>query len=328
MEIPKGMYGLPHTGFLANKLLKKRLAKHRYFEQPHSPSIWRHKSCQIWFNLAVDDFGIKYIGKGNLQHLYNTLRKKTYHIVKDHAGELYCGINLKWNYNNGRVDLSMPKYVMKQLTRDAHPTPDRPKHCPFLPNPITYAKDTQAPTPTDDSPLLDGAGKKHIQEVVGSFLYYARAIDLTILMELSNIATEQAAPTENTKKQVKKFLDYMWTHPDAKIDYRASNMILNIHSNALYFSAPHARSRASSYYFLGSLPIDGNPINSTIHVTCTILKLVAVSAAEAELGALLLNAQEAKVLCLTLDKLGHPQPPTPIRIDTTTTVGIVNNTIK
>jgi hypothetical protein len=39
MEICKGMYGLPQAGILANKLLKKRLAKHRYFEQLHTPGL-------------------------------------------------------------------------------------------------------------------------------------------------------------------------------------------------------------------------------------------------------------------------------------------------
>ncbi len=107
-------------------------------------------------------------------------------------------------------------------------------------------------------------------------------------------------------------------------------MILNVHSNASYLSAPRARSHAGSYFFLSSLPTDGDPIklNGAIHITCTILKHVAASAAEAELGALFLNAQEAKVLRITLAELGHPQPPTPIHIDNTTTVGIVNNTIK
>jgi hypothetical protein len=107
-------------------------------------------------------------------------------------------------------------------------------------------------------------------------------------------------------------------------------MILNVHSNALYLSAPHAHSRAGGYFFLGSLPINSNPIklNGAIRITCTILKLVAASTAEAELGALFLYFQEAKVLCLTLGNLGHPQPPTPIHINNTTTVGIVNNTIK
>jgi hypothetical protein len=49
---------------------------------------------------------------------------------------------------------------------------------------------------------------------------------------------------------------------------------------------------------------------------------VAASAAEAELGALFLNAQEGEVIRLVLEKLGHPKPPTPIHIDNTTTVGI------
>ncbi len=122
----------------------------------------------------------------------------------------------------------------------------------------------------------------------------------------------------------------MWTHPDAIIRYRASDMILNVHSDASYLSAPKSCSRAGGYFFLGSLPHNGDPIklNGAIHITCTILKLVAASAAEAELGALFLNAQEAKVFWLILAKLGHPQPPTPIHINNTTTVGIVNNTIK
>ncbi len=69
-----------------------------------------------------------------------------------------------------------------------------------------------------------------------------------------------------------------------------------------------AHSRAGCYFFLGSILQNGDPIklNGAIHITCTILKLVAASAAEAELGALFLNMQEAKVLQLILAELGHP----------------------
>jgi hypothetical protein len=238
--------------------------------------------------------------------------------------------NLQWNYDKVYVDLSMSKYVMKQLTCYAHLAPDKPQHCPYSPNPVNYGKDNQTPTPTNESPLLDNAGKKRIQQVVGSFLYYAFAVNPTILMTLSDIATQQAAPTQNTKKRVDQFLDYMWTHPDAKIRYSASNVILNIHFNASYLSVPCARSCMGGYFILGSLPVNGDPIklNGANHITCTILKLVAASAAEAKLGALFFNAQEAKVLPLNLDGLGHPQPPTPIHINNTTTVDIVNNTIK
>jgi hypothetical protein len=70
-------------------------------------------------------------------------------------------------------------------------------------------------------------------------------------------------------------------------------------------------------------------LNGAIPITCTTLKLVAASAAEEEMGALFLNAQEAiKVLRFILTELGNPQPLTPIHIGNTATVGIVNNTIK
>ena len=79
-----------------------------------------------------------------------------------------------------------------------------------------------------------------------------------------------------------------------------------------------------------SLPHDGEPIrlNGNIEVTCAILKLVTSYTVEAELGAFFINTKEAKIVRLTLAKLGHSQPQTPIHIDNTTAVGIVNKTIK
>jgi hypothetical protein len=146
-------------------------------------------------------------------------------------------------------------------------------------------------------------------------------------MAFSAIAAQQSASTEETLAGVNQFLDYMWMHPYAKIRYRASDMILNVCLDASYLSAPKGRSHVGSYFFLGSIPRDTEPIfiNGAIHITCTILKLVATLATKAEFGALLLNTQEAKVIQLVLKELEHPQPPTSIHIDNTTTVGIVNN---
>ena len=78
------------------------------------------------------------------------------------------------------------------------------------------------------------------------------------------------------------------------------------------------------------MPKDNKDIqlNGNIHITCTIMTLVAASAAEAELGALFLNAQEARIIRLTLLELGHPQPPSSVQVDNTTFIEIVNNTIK
>ena len=131
-------------------------------------------------------------------------------------------------------------------------------------------------------------------------------------------------------KIVHQLLDYMATHPKSIIRFRASDMLLNIHSDASYCLAGRGRSRAGGNFFIGSIPVNGQPIklNGNIHITCAILRLVAASTAEAELGALFLIARKEKLLRIILQELGHPQPPTPIHVYNTTAIGIVNNTIK
>ena len=53
-----------------------------------------------------------------------------------------------------------------------------------------------------------------------------------------------------------------------------------------------------------------------------------VSAAEAEVGSLFLNAQEAIPLIITLEELGHKQEAIPFKTDNNTVDGILNKTIK
>jgi hypothetical protein len=94
------------------------------------------------------------------------LRTETYEIVEDWAGNLSCGINLEWSYGKHWVDIAMPIYLIKNLTRYNFPTPLKPQHCPYTPNPITYGKDNQATTPSNTSSLLNAAGKKRIQQIL------------------------------------------------------------------------------------------------------------------------------------------------------------------
>ena len=107
-------------------------------------------------------------------------------------------------------------------------------------------------------------------------------------------------------------------------------MILQIHTDASYLSESKARSRAAVHYFLGCPPQSNQPIslNGAIYTLCNVLKYVASSAAEAELGAIFLNIKEERVLRLTLAEMGHPQPTTPIHCDNASLVGIANETVK
>jgi predicted protein tyrosine phosphatase len=86
----------------------------------------------------------------------------------------------------------------------------------------------------DEAPPLTAQQCLTIQKVTGSVLYYAREVDPTVLMTLNDIATEQTKATEKTQAATNQMLDYLATHPEARIRYQASNMILNIHSDASY----------------------------------------------------------------------------------------------
>jgi hypothetical protein len=161
-------------------------------------------------------------------------------------------------------------------------------------------------------------------------LYYAQAVDMTVLMALSTIAVNQTKATKRTMERHTQLLDYLAHNMDAKVRFHALDMILNIHSNALYLSEAKARSRACGHFFMGWMPQNGEPkqLNGAFHLSMTIMQFVVASAAEAELGALYHDCQTGIIFQLTLAEMGHPQPQTPVHCNNATAVGIANNTIK
>ncbi len=70
------------------------------------------------------------------------------------------------------------------------------------------------------------------------------------------------------------------------------------------------------------------PINNGAVLNISqIIKTVMSSAAEAELGALFINAKTAVSMQRTLNKLGHLQPRTPIQTNTSTAHALLTNKI-
>jgi selenocysteine lyase/cysteine desulfurase len=91
------------------------------------------------------------------------------------------------------------------------------QHAPHLIPLRTYSAESQKPNPTDNSPPLDEHGIKRIQQIVGGILYYARAVDITVLAALSTLAAEQTTATKKTNNKITQLLDYLATHPNATI---------------------------------------------------------------------------------------------------------------
>jgi hypothetical protein len=73
---------------------------------------------------------------------------------------------------------------------------------------------------------------------------------------------------------------------------------------------------------------DKNLTKGAILIISKVLKHVMSSAAEAEIGAVFINAKEGAVLRTTFEELGHKQPPTPMETDNITATGYSNGTIK
>jgi hypothetical protein len=154
-----------------------------------------------------------------------------------------------------------------------------------------------------------------------------------MLVALGSLAAAQSQGTQATAKAAVHLLNYAATHPDATIQFKASEMCLHIHSDASYLSKSNAPSQAGGIFFLSNKPSDQPnppppPINAPVHIVSSILRNVMASATEAEVGACFHNAQDACPIRTTLIELGWPQPTTPIQVDNSCAHGIINDTVK
>jgi hypothetical protein len=276
----------------------------------------------------VDDFGVKYVGREHTEHLMECI-KKNYNISSDWKGSAYCGLTLECDYKNLTVDLSMPGYIKAALHKYQHASPTRPEHAPHTWNPPVYGAKTQCVENETTSPALSAKDVNKLQQLTGTLLYYARAVYPTLIMPINVLAYEQSKATTDTADKVIKLLNYCNTHPETKIRYHASGMILYIHSDAYNLSEREAKSRAGGFFNMANSADTAKKLtNGAILIISTVLKHVMSSAAEAEIGAIFINAKEGAVPRATLEELGHPQPSTPLETENTTATGYINGTIK
>ncbi len=123
-----------------------------------------------------------------------------------------------------------------------------------------------------------------------------------------------------------QFLDYAESQEVTIVAYRASNMRLGIHSNALYQSEPKACSKAGSHMFMAGM--EDIPINYGMVInTLQIIRAVMLSAAEAELGVLFINTKISVSIWQKLEEMGNPQTRTFIQSTNSTAHTLLNNKI-
>jgi hypothetical protein len=79
--------------------------------------------------------------------------------------------------------------------------PRKIQGCPYAPEPKKFGTEAQASFPQDNTPKLVKKGIKRVQKIVGSILYYTRAVHMTVLMALSTIAVDQTNVTKRTTER-------------------------------------------------------------------------------------------------------------------------------
>jgi hypothetical protein len=216
--------------------------------------------------------------------------------------------------------------MLKKLSNASHT-----QHAPHRWIPPTYGAQIQYAPEEDNTQPLDVKGIKRLQEVIGTLLFSARAVDNTMLVALGTLAAAQTKGTTSTMDALIHLLDYAATHPDAAIRFHRSAMILYVHSDASYLSEAKARSRIGGYFYLGNPnePTDNPKPNGPIHVESRILKNVMAAASEAEIAALFHTGQEAVHIRQILYELDRPQHhPTQITTDNSTADGFANQRTK
>eukprot|EP00957_Ditylum_brightwellii_P151402 11529439-Ditylum_brightwellii.AAC.1 len=222
----------------------------------------------------------------------------------------------------------MPGFVPKSLKKFQHATPVKPQYAPHKWNQPKYGQKVQYAPPPDTSDVQGKKDTLKIQAIVGTFLYYGRAINGTILSTINEISADQAKPKISTAKQSTMLMDYLATYPNAVLRFFAGNMQLHVDSDAAYLVINGTKSRITGYFYCASSPhalnYNKTPHNAPILIEFRTLKHVVCSVAEAECGALFYNSQTTMGLRNLLETIVHPQQPTKINTNNKTTNSFVH----
>jgi hypothetical protein len=333
IKIKKGMHGLKQVAMLAHKHLVNQLAPHGHHPCSFTTGLWQHDTCLTKFCLCVDNFGAKCFWSADADHLLTTLRK-CYKISVDMAGTDCCGLSIKWNHPQKCVDISMPGCVASTLERIQHPTPDRPQHAPHQWTQPAHGQKLQL-APIDKTPELDKKGTHCVQSSVGSLLCCARAADATMLPAMNEISGSQASPTQKTMSACEMPPDHaVITCPLAIARYHASDMALNVDTDAACLVLPNAGSRHAGHCILGDKPLphpaipNPKPNGAVLTVCKTIQGVMSSASAEAETGGICGNGQDIIAVRISSHASGHQQTTTPLKTDNSTLHTFVHANVK
>ncbi len=318
--------------------------------------LFRHHTHSTAFNLTVDDFLIRYSQPSELDHLVSCL--STLYELKVHRDLPH----LTFTLHDPLYAQLCPCYAVSPLSFGVWLS-----HAVYTP-PVSYPDPPphlSPPFPTTLSTPVSPAEKIWIQQVVGSLLFYARALDLSVLTSVCQLSSHQSTPTQHDLASAHRLLNYVSSHRNPHKTIHPSSMALWACTDASILSRLKSGSVAGCSVGLGDPPpyllnpppeshrhswkdkqslvrasrlLQSHPSHVTplsvthnvpLHAFCQRIPMVVASVAEAEYAAAFGGGQLLVELTLTLTNLGHPQQSSPLLFgDKECAIGLATSSVR
>ena len=328
-RLDKCLYGHAVAGRLSNQELVKLLKVAGYYESDLVPCLFKHESRQISFSLIVDDLGVKHTNTEDIQHLIDAISPR-WKVKHNPTGDKYIGMNLKWNYDpaNPSLEISNAETAPKSFARFDKDNSIKRRKTPSKYTPPVYGKETTdvetEAAPPEHLPEM----KNFVQSVNGTYLFYGRIIDYSILEQTNTIGQSQGNPTADTVDQVNHLIGYMKEYPDTKLVVKGNDMQFRVMYDASFMTAHARKSKGGAVYYLSNITDPKELTENIFDVDAFVIPNMCASVAEAEYATAFHSGQKAYFYRNVLEFLGYPQAPTPFYGDNKIAIDISNDACK
>ena len=120
----------------------------------------------------------------------------------------YVGITIDYNMVRGHMDLSLSGYITNALTR-FNKLDSKGVDSPIVYTPPVYgAKSRTLPADAPAATPLSKDEVKLLQEIIGVFLYYARAVDPMMLPAVNKLGSRQSTADSSIFKDTDRLFQY------------------------------------------------------------------------------------------------------------------------
>jgi hypothetical protein len=123
------------------------------------------------------------VGREHAEHLLKVLNMH-YKCLQDWGGKKYLGMDINWYYRQRQVHVLLLECVPEALLRFQHKLPNKPQHQPYPHVKPTYGATCQYAEANETLAPVSKEEKMFVQEVIGTFLYYSRCVNSTMLTAL------------------------------------------------------------------------------------------------------------------------------------------------